>query len=98
MRKLINLLTVLGAIVLMTLAELRLFFRVEDTKRNQRRRRAVIVPFAVLLSVLFVFLYATAYENSYNIMNSERLTVFEIKTTENETVITVLGRTFTLKK
>ncbi|MDR0946468.1 MAG: hypothetical protein LBM87_01790 [Ruminococcus sp.] len=55
-----------------------------------------MIPFAVAMIVVFVSMYAVVYTRSYNIMNSEKLVVFRFDE-ENE-VITVLGRNFSVKK
>jgi prolipoprotein diacylglyceryltransferase len=79
-----------------TFRMIKYFFRVENDMTDKRRRRRIMIPFAVAMIVVFVSMYAVVYTRSYNIMNSEKLVVFRFDE-ENE-VITVLGRNFSVKK
>jgi hypothetical protein len=70
------------------------FLAVEAPKRKKRRNALLLSGFLALLSAVFIAGYGIVYTRSYNIMNKTPLTVFEITESGEETVITVLGKSY----
>jgi hypothetical protein len=92
--RIINLLVRIYVAVKSIVFTVKYFFRVENDKADKRRRRLILIPFAVMMTAAFITMYAIVYTRSYNIMNADKLIVFDYD--EAEEVITVLGRSFSI--
>ncbi|GEM_PF-1779368 len=66
-----------------------------DKKQRQHRTVVLMLSVIILLSV-FIAGYITVYKNSYNMMNSKPMVVFDVNRTDDGLTVTILNNTINL--
>jgi hypothetical protein len=76
---------------------LRNFFRIEATKRERKRKRLALFFGVIMVSGMLAAGYTVAYARCHNIISETPVTAFALNVTDNEAVLTYLGKDYVLK-
>lgn len=73
-------------------------FDIRMTEKQRQHRLIIKVLSASILISAFLIGCITVYTNSYNIMNKDKMIVFDYEKTDDETVITVMNKEYHIEK
>ena len=71
-------------------------FNIVIGEKQKQRRTAVLTLSAIILLSVFIYGYITVYKNSYNIMNTEPMVVFQVNSTEDGISFVILNNRINL--
>jgi hypothetical protein len=68
-------------------------FDIVINKKKRQHRAAVLILSIIILLLVFIWGYITVYKNSYNMMNSKPMVVFDVNKTNDGLSVTILNNT-----